>query len=117
MPNNMHAKWLQAKNSLQREIDNVKQNGGMNPKQVKDALKTFDQGFGPLLEKLGTAYKDKKDAEAKKQAGAALTIAERYLATLKSISNGRGGGAEALLGSIIRELNDVRAKGSAAYNH
>lgn len=117
MPNRMHAEWLSAKTLMQKQIDDAKKKGGLNPKQLQEALKSFDQGLGPLLDKTASAYKDKKDADIKKHAAAAVTVADRYLATVNAISNERGAGGRLSLKTIIGKLNDLRAKGSAAPNY
>lgn len=54
MPN-LYDQWKSAKAGLQKQVDDVKKKGGLNPKQIQDALKSFDQGLGPLLKKVETA--------------------------------------------------------------
>jgi hypothetical protein len=117
MANAMHNSWKTAKSGLQKQIDDVKKSGGLNPKQIQDALKSFDSGFGPLLDKCAKAYKDKKDADVKKYAKDAITVAEKYLGTVTSISNERGSGAKITLKAMITQLTNLRDKGITAPNY
>ena len=82
MANAMHNSWKSAKSGLQKQIDDVKKNGGLNPKPIQDALKSFDSGFGPLIDKCAKADKEKTDADVKKYAKDAITVAEKYLGTV-----------------------------------
>ena len=111
MATKLHQDWINAKKGLQKQIDEVKKKGGLNPKQIEDALKSFDGGFGPTLEKCAKAYKDKKEADLKKHAAAAEVIAKRYLETVTKISNERGMAAKINLSVLITRLQEVKDKG------
>jgi hypothetical protein len=111
MPNKMHADWLRAKANMEKQVAEVKKQGGLNPKQIEDALKGFDGGFGPLLEKLGTAYKANKGADVTKHATEAITVAQRYLHTVQGISNERGRGAALELKILLGKLDELKTKG------
>lgn len=113
----MHDSWKSSKKALQKTVDEVKKRGGLNPKPIEDALKSFDGGFGPLIDKCAKAYKDQKDADVKKHATAAIVVAEKYLETVSKISNERGTGAKITLGGMIANLKDLKENGSAARNY
>jgi hypothetical protein len=113
MANRMHDDWVKQKAFLQKQVDDVKKNGGLNPKQIQDALKSFDGGLGPTLDRLAEAYKAKKDADVKKYAERAITTAKNYLATVTKISNERGTGTKIALSAMLTKLEGLKAKGSA----
>ncbi len=117
MPNRMHDEWLRAKKQLSDQVADFKKNGGLNSKPVEDALKSFDGGFGPMLEKLGTAYKGNRGADVQKYATSALTIAEGYMHRLEGLSNERGRGAQMFLRSLLAQLAELKAKGMTAKNY
>ena len=116
MANKLHADWLRAKENMKKQIADVKKNGGLNPKQIEDALKSFDGGFGPMLEKIGVAYKANKGADVQKNATAAITVAQKYLQTVKGISNERGTGAALELKILLGKLEELKTKGMASTN-
>lgn len=111
MATKLHQDWLNAKKALQKQVDDVKKNGGLNPKQIETALKSFDGGFGPMLEKCAKAYKDNKEADLKKHAAAAEVVANKYLETVKKISNERGTAAKMDLNVLITRLKEIKEKG------
>lgn len=123
MPNKMHASWIAAKDRLEAEVAWFKQNGGLNSKPVEEALKTFKNGLGPKLDNVGAAYKNKKDADVKKNAGAALTVAQGYKSTLAGMLRGPGlsqARADSIrfaigkVDDIIQDLVLLKEKGSSA---
>jgi hypothetical protein len=85
---------------------------------TKTLIKSFSNGFGPALDKVEKAFKAKNDAETKKTAAAALTIAETYE---KGITKAKGQLAAAsyanfhvIIGSLITKLTELKTKGAAA---
>ncbi len=83
---------------------------------IKTVMKTFTGGFGPTLDKLEKAYKDKKDADVKKYADAALKIAEIYNAKIQEMNkHGFTGSPYAYmhgnLSFIITKVSELKAKG------
>jgi hypothetical protein len=86
MPNKVHARWLNGKAALEKQIEFFKRRGSANAKLLEDVLKTFDQDLGSHLEKVGKAIAAKKNADIKSEAKTALAIAERYHKTISAIS-------------------------------
>ncbi len=113
----LYDQWKNAKKALEKQVADVKKKGGMNPKQIEAALKSFDQGLGPLLTKVGTAYKANKGKDVQKHAEAAIKVAEKYLETVNKISNERGSGARITLKALIAQLTTLKDKGMTAPNY
>jgi hypothetical protein len=95
----------------------LKKAGATNQQPRLDALKTFDQGLGPLLDKVEAAYKAGKDGDVKKHAQAAVAIANKYVATLADLPDGLGTGSANTLRNIREKLGELWQKGISAPNY
>ena len=113
----MRQDWHNTKTAMKIVADIVKKQGVSDAKARLDALKSFDQGLGPLLDKVEAAYKARKDADVKKHAQAAVAIANKYVATLTAIPNGNGNTTAEALRGIREKLGELWAKGISAPNY
>lgn len=120
MASKMHTDWLSAKAELEKEIKAYK-DGRSNqlPTILEEKLKSFNQGFGPKLDDVAKAYKAKNDAEIKKQADKALTIANTYKKTLgQGVTAAHAVACQAAVKKldtlIIPKLTALKANGSKA---
>lgn len=119
MANKLHTEWLACKKSLEDQVARFKA-GKSNqiPTPLQDALKAFNQGFGPKLDDVAKAYKAKNDAEVKKQAAKALVIAKSYDQLLDKKPTGENQmvlqGAKTKLQPIIHSLTELQTKGTQA---
>jgi hypothetical protein len=116
MPNSLHQHWKKTKDDLAKSAAEMKKTGG-NSKPIDTALKSFDGGFGPLLDKVGDAYKAKKDADVKKQAAAAGKIAGTYKTTIDAIPYQCRVEAGFRLSHITKVLKELETKGTTATDY
>ncbi|MDP9092762.1 MAG: hypothetical protein M3N95_07430 [Actinomycetota bacterium] len=80
----LRGQWQSAKKLLA-------QNNPANP-QVKQLLKGFDQGLGPVLDKLMAAGKAGKSADLKKYGEQAVKVLKDYETKLKAVPKEAWGG-------------------------
>lgn len=80
----LRGQWQSAKQTLA-------QNNPANPK-VKELLKSFDQGLGPVLDKFMAAGKAGKYADAKKYGEQAIKVLKEYETKLKAVPKEAWGG-------------------------
>jgi hypothetical protein len=80
----LRGRWQSAKKMLAER-------NPANP-QVKQLLKSFDQGLGPVLDKFMTAGKAGKFADAKKYGEQALKVLKDYETKLKALPQEAWGG-------------------------
>jgi hypothetical protein len=116
MPSTLHQYWKKTKDDLAKASAEIKKTGG-NHKPIDDALKSFDSGFGPLLDKVADAYKAKKDADVKKHAKGALDIAGEYKKTVEGIPYQCRIEAGQRLNHITKSLTELKDKGTAANDY
>jgi hypothetical protein len=116
MPSTLHQHWKKTKDDLAKASAEMKKTGGNN-KPIDDALKSFDSGFGPLLDDVANAYKAKKDADVKKHAKAALKIAGEYKATIEKIPYQCRIEAGQRLNFIAKALKELENKGTEATDY
>ena len=102
--NQMHAECERAKADLARRLEDTKTRGGADAKPLKEALKSFDRGYGPLLEKCGDAVAKHKLNDVKKYAADALKVAQKYLPAVRSLPGGNGNLAAAVLPDRIEKF-------------
>jgi hypothetical protein len=100
----MHAECERAKADLARRLEDTKTRGGADAKPLKEALKSFDRGYGPLLEKCGDAVAKHKLNDVKKYAADALKVAQKYLPAVRSLPGGNGTLAAAVLPDRIEKF-------------
>jgi hypothetical protein len=85
---------------------------------TKKAIKSFTEGFGGALDNVEKAFKAKKDADTKKLADKALTIATTYKGSIEKYKNKMGGSEYAnfvtIIDILIRKLTDMKTNGAAA---
>lgn len=100
------------------ELDFMGGGGGSGAAVIK-TLGKFSSGLGPTLDKVEKAYLDKKEADVKKYADAALTIVGQY-ATLVDELGKKGGTAASYaamktwLDKLQKDLGELKAKGLGA---
>jgi hypothetical protein len=80
----LRGRWQSAKQLLA-------QNNPANP-QVKQLLKSFDQGLGPVLDKFMAAGRAGKSADAKKYGEQAIKVLKEYETKLKAAPKEAWGG-------------------------
>jgi hypothetical protein len=86
--------------------------------KTKALIKTFTGGFGKALDKVEAAHKAKKDADTKKFADAALTIAETYKDGIEDakeeIKSESYAAFIVVINGLIAKLKDLKTHGAAA---
>lgn len=93
--------------------------GTTNGAAVLKTMSKFSSGLGPTLDKVEKAYLDKKDADVKKQAGAALQIVAQYSTLVDDLGKKPGVGAsfaamKTWLDKLHSDLTELQSKGVGA---
>jgi hypothetical protein len=109
----LHSLWKSTKNVLTKAQAEIKKDKGNCP-SIDAALKGFDAGFGPRMDKVGDAFKAGKDQEVKAQATKALAIAAEYRKLTEAVKFECRIEVKRMMDSIVQDLTDLANKGTTS---
>lgn len=104
--------WQESKKSVEK----IKGDAPAGAKPVEVLLKSFDEGLGPILEKMAEAFKKNDSANVKRYANDALSKVTNYKSYVKAKESVVGKTIHAILDQSLkkteRELEALKANGT-----